>query len=160
MSSAFPSANYDIRQAGNCYAVQANTGAIFHLMRVAEHGLRALARDRRVRVPRGTVEFATWEEILKEIQKAVEAIDQYPRRDARDAQYEFYHGAMMEFRSFKNVWRNTRMHTRGPSNEDDERREAERVMQRVGDFMKILAAAISENKRTPIIWKRAYNRTA
>jgi hypothetical protein len=155
---AFPGAKYDIREAGNCFAVDCNTAAIFHLMRVAEHGLRALARDRGSTVPRGSIEFATWEEILKEVQKAVDAIDQYPKGEVRDAQYEFYHGAMMEFRSFKNVWRNTRMHTRGPSNEDDERREAGRVMQRVGDFMKILAMAISEKKRTPMIWKRAYNK--
>src|SRR6266481_8369805 len=47
---AFPSAEIDIKAAGNCLAADLDTAAIFHLMRVAEIGLRALARHLRVRV--------------------------------------------------------------------------------------------------------------
>ncbi len=50
--TAFPSAAFDIEQAGNCLAVEANMAAIYHLLRVAEHGLRALARDRRIEIPK------------------------------------------------------------------------------------------------------------
>jgi hypothetical protein len=159
VSKGFPSARYDIREAGNCFAVDCNTASIFHLTRVAEHGLRALARDRRVKIPKGPVELATWEQIIKQLEDAELAIQGYPKTLAREAQFEFYHGAMMEFRSFKNIWRNRYFHTRAGFKEDDERREADRVMQRVGDFMRILATAISEKKRTPMIWKRAYNKS-
>jgi hypothetical protein len=159
VSKAFPSARYDLREAGNCYAVDCNTAAIFHLMRVSEYGLRALARDRRVTVPSGVLELATWEQIIKSLEEAELAIQKYTKTIAREAQFEFYHGVMMEFRSFKNIWRNRYSHTRAGFTEDDEGREADRVMQRVGDFMKRLATVISEKKRTPIIWKRAYNKS-
>ena len=47
--SAFPSARDDIYSAVDCYALQHNTASIFHSMRVAERGLRALAKERELR---------------------------------------------------------------------------------------------------------------
>jgi hypothetical protein len=47
-ADAFPSAGSDILDALRCMALELNTAAVFHLMRVAEFGLRALARDRGV----------------------------------------------------------------------------------------------------------------
>jgi hypothetical protein len=44
----FPEARNDIRNAGNCLAASLPDAAVFHLMRVAEHGLRALARKIKV----------------------------------------------------------------------------------------------------------------
>src|SRR3989337_1503269 len=41
VAMAFPSANSDLKSAGNCLAVGCDTAAVFHLMRVAELGLRA-----------------------------------------------------------------------------------------------------------------------
>jgi len=157
VSKAFPKAIYDMCQAGNCFAVDANTATIFHLMRVAEHGLRALAYDRRIKVPKKPFDLATWDEIIRKLEGAEEDIRNYPTSHAREAQYRFYHGAMMDARSFKNIWRNPYMHTRAGLNEDDDRREAERIMARVREFMQILATVFAKRKRTPNIWKRAYN---
>src|SRR5208282_5491043 len=39
----FPPARDDIKDAGNCYAASLYTACVFHLMRVAELGLRAIA---------------------------------------------------------------------------------------------------------------------
>lgn len=153
VSEQFPSARYDIREAGNCFAVDANTAAIFHLMRVAEYGLRALAYDRRVKVQKGPFDLATWEDLIKELERAENAIHGYKKTHAREAQFKFYHGVMMEVRSFKNIWRNPYAHTRAGFKEDDERKEAKRVMERVGDFMKMLSTRIAEGTRTPLIWK-------
>src|SRR5436309_10023407 len=50
VSQAFPSAWEDIRDAGNCIAADLHTAAVFHLMRVGELGMRALARHLRVKV--------------------------------------------------------------------------------------------------------------
>ena len=98
--AAFPSAGDDIREAGNCLAVQCSTGAVFHLMRIAEYGLRALAYDRRVAIPKKLpIDLATWEDIIKQLEKAEDAIRGFPRTIAREAQYDFYHGAMMEFKA-------------------------------------------------------------
>jgi len=150
--SAFPSAREDIKAAGNCLAAECSTAAVFHLMRVAEYGLRALARDRRIqKLPKGPapIELATWEEIIRELEKAETAIQGYPKTLAREAQFDFYHGAMMQFKRFKNIFRNRVMHAR----EDFGRTEAMGVYENVRDFMQTLARCISESKRTPVIWK-------
>jgi hypothetical protein len=147
---AFPSARPDIREAGNCIATDCGTAAIFHLMRVAEYGLRALAHDRRIVIPKKRpIELATWDSIIKELETAEQAIQQYPQTLAREKQFEFYHGANMEVKRFKNVFRNRVMHTR----EDYDQKQALSAHKHVGDFMTILASKISETRRTPMIWK-------
>jgi len=146
---AFPSAKDDIREAGNCLAAECTTSAVFHLMRVAEYGLRALAKDRRIKVPRGALELATWEDIIQRLETAEQKIQGYPKTLAREAQFEFYHGAMMEFKRFKNKFRNRLMHAR----DSYDRHQARSALDHVGDFMKILASRISESKRTPLTWK-------
>lgn len=148
--NAFPKAEVDIREAGNCLAAECNGGAVFHLMRIAEHGLRALARDRRVELSKGPIDLATWEDVIKLLEKAEQDVQGYPKTLAREAQFAFYHGAMIEFRAFKNVWRNRWFHTR---ENDCDRDLAHSVMVHVREFMKILASRISETKRTPVIWK-------
>ena len=42
---SFPSATNDLREAGNCLAADCNTAAVFHLMRVAEWGLKGVRRS-------------------------------------------------------------------------------------------------------------------
>ena len=151
VSTAFPNATDDICAAADCLAVECNTAAVFHLMRVAEYGLRALAYDRRVKVPRNRpLELATWEDIIRELEKAETAIQNYPKTLPREAQYVFYHGAMMEFRAFKNKFRNRLMHARESAYDRD---EAHSAFERVRSFMQILSERISEGKRTPKIWK-------
>jgi hypothetical protein len=147
---AFPSARDDIREAGNCLAAECCTAAVFHLMRAAEYALRALAVDRRVKLRKNAIlDLATWEEIIKQLEGAEVAIQGYPKTLAREAQFDFYHGAMMEFKRFKNKFRNRIMHTR----DEYDRDQAHSAFVHVRDFMKILASRISETRKTPLIWK-------
>jgi hypothetical protein len=119
-------------------------------MRAAEYGLRALAWDRRVKIPKNKpIELASWEDIIKKLEEAEAAIQDYPRTLAREAQFVFYHGAMMEFKRFKNKFRNRIMHTR----EDYDTHQAQSAFTHVREFMIILSSRISEAKRAPIIWK-------
>ena len=156
VSEAFPSAKPDISEAGNCLATKCSTAAVFHLMRVAEFGLRALARDRRVVIPKKLpLALATWEDIIKQLENAEDAIRNYPKTIAREAQYEFYHGAMMEFKRFKNKFRNVVMHNRDMYDDG----EAMSAFNHVKSFMAILSSAISERKRTPVVWKRNWSAT-
>ena len=151
VSSGFPSAKRDIQDAGNCLAAECWSASVFHLMRVAEYGLRVLAKDRRVTVPKKPVlDLATWEDIIKQLEISEQAIQQCPATLAREKQFEFYHGAMMEYKRFKNMFRNRIMHTR----EDYDRDQANGAFVHVRDFMNILASRISEKKRTPVIWNR------
>ena len=122
-------------------------------MRVAEYGLRALAYDRRVKLPKNKpLALATWEDVIRELEKTESAIQSYPKTHAREVQFEFYHKAMMELRAFKNTWRNRFSHTRNEGAPD--RDQAHSVVIHVREFMTMLASRIGENKRTPIIWKR------
>ncbi len=82
-------------------------------MRAAECELRARAADRKVEVPKGTpLQLATWEQMLIGLESAESAIQNFPKTAAREAQFEFYHGAMMELKRFKNKFRNAVMHSR------------------------------------------------
>lgn len=149
VAAAFPSAASDIKQAGNCLAAECPTAAVFHLMRAAEYALRALAADRQISLPKNRIlDLATWEDMLRQLEIAEQAIQGYPQTHARERQYEFYHGAMMEFKRFKNVFRNSVMHTR----EEYDRDEARSAVAHVRAFMNILAGEISEQKTTPTIW--------
>lgn len=150
VTKAFPSAAEDIRSTGNCLAAECPTAAVFHAMRTAEHGLRALAYDRHVLLPRHRpIVLATWEEVLRELQSAESEIQNYPKTLAREAQYEFFHDALLQVRAFKNAFRNQVMHTR----KTYDRGQALRVVEQVRDFMQGLARHISENKRTPRQWR-------
>jgi CYTH domain-containing protein len=147
---AFSSARFDIKEAGNCFAVECWTAAVFHLMRVAEHGLRALARDRRIRLPKkAEITLATWEDLIRQLEDAESAIQKYPKTLAREAQLRFYHGVMMELRALKNKFRNPAMHTRGAYDVHD----ASSALGHVSKLMQTLSRRISEKKRTPVVWK-------
>ena len=151
LEDAFPSAMRDLNEAANCLAVECPTACVFHAMRAAEVALRALAWDRRITIPRKRqIEFATWEEIIKQLETAESEIRNYPQTAAREAQFVFYHAAMMEFRAFKNIFRNPGMHSRGRFNRD----EAKSALHHVHDFMRMLAPRIGEGRRTPKVWKR------
>ena len=67
---------------------------------------------------------------------------------AREEQYEFYHGAMIELKRFKNKFRNSVMHTRDRYNRDD----AQSAFAHVKVFMELLATRISETTSMPKIW--------
>ena len=73
VSAAFPSAQPEIQDAGNCLAADLHTAAVFHLMRAVEHGLRALARRFKVRLGQ-PLEYACWEHVIR----AAEKKDQQP----------------------------------------------------------------------------------
>jgi hypothetical protein len=150
VSREFQSAASDIRDAGNCLAADCPTGAVFHLMRVAEYGLRALAHDRRVKLDKKKpIDLATWEDLLKKLEDAEDAIRNFPKTHAREAQFNFFHGANMEVKRFKGKFRNRVMHSRDSYDRD----EAMSAFNHVKAFMEILASRISERTRTPIIWK-------
>jgi hypothetical protein len=150
VSGAFPSAEADIREAGNCLAAECNTAAVFHLMRVAEVGLRALARDRRVRLPRKEpLDLAAWDTIIAELEAAGEAIRNYPKTVAQSAQYAFHHGALTQFLQFRDAFRDQLTHARQQFGAD----QAMKIFEDVRTFMQTLAARISEGSRTPLVWK-------
>jgi hypothetical protein len=150
VDKAFPSAKIDISEAGYCLSVEANTAAVYHLMCAVEHGLRALARDRRVSFLKGPLALQQWGEILRELEKKVSNIDNWPKSMAREAASEFFNKAMKDCASFNGAYRRHIAHAR----RHYDRHEALSVMTHVRSFMQHLSTKISEKKKTPVVWKR------
>jgi hypothetical protein len=90
VSAAFPSAQPEIKDAGNCLAADLHTAAVFHLMRAVEVGLRAFAKKLRVTKVKTTIpiELGTWEEIIKALETKVNG--SFPRTKRGQADADFY----------------------------------------------------------------------
>ena len=156
----FQGAQYDIKEAGNCLAADLYTAAVFHLMRVAEIGMRALARRLRVKivkqkrekrcpkcnaviakagVPTTTpIDYALWDEVLQELKKRVEFLENSKKGPRRTRDFKIYHELLDDLQKFKNVDRNELMHTRRSYGED----EAMVVFNSVRRFMVTLSGRI------------------
>jgi hypothetical protein len=144
---SFPSVQYEVDEAIDCYAMEHNTAAVFHLMRVAEYGLRALCRERGVTFPKKPLEWATWQDMLGQIEsKARGQWGGATPGHAKDAALSFYIGAIGQFHAFKDTYRNAVMHVRKQYDEH----EAMRAINQVRDFMNGLSVKISEKTRSPI----------
>jgi hypothetical protein len=145
-AGAFPSIRTDIDSGLDCYAIGHYPASIFQMMRVAEIGMRALAREREVSFPKHPLEWAEWENIIDQIEsKARAATAGKSRGPERDAARSFYTAAVAQLRAFKEI-RNRIMHGRGCVDELD----AQRAINQVRDFMNGLSAKIGEKTRRPI----------
>lgn len=144
----FRSAEKDIDSARMCFAVDENTACVFHLMRVAEIGLRALARERHVKIPKKPLEWAAWQEILTHLGKKVDEIGRRKPGPTKDAALIFYQGCLGEFGAFKDTYRNVVMHVRKTYDEH----EAASALLHVREFMVRLSARLEENDKKAIRW--------
>jgi hypothetical protein len=151
VKTAFPSAASDIREAGNCLAVDCGTAAVFYLMRAVEWGLRSFCAhlgiknikkskkpgDKRL-VP---IAYSQWERILEDARGRVDAkIDKLrPGKTKQEAQ-EFYYPLLQDLRGFKDAWRNHVMHTRAVYTVKD----SEAIMDHVKGFLERLSTKVSE----------------
>ena len=128
VSSVFPSATYDISEAGSCLAVERWTACVFHLMRALEHGLHAMAES--LGVP-GDCSVEQWKVIIDRIEKRIKQIDDGKRFPDKQAILQRYSEAAADFRYFKNAWRNHVSHVK----EKYGKRDATRIFEHVRSFM-------------------------
>jgi hypothetical protein len=149
VATNFRSTLPDFTEAVRCLVLCRSTACIFHSMRVAEIGLRALARERRIKLKKGPLEWAEWSELIREISKQVEDIGlRNPKGPQKDKFLGFFRGTLNEFEGFKDEYRNNVMHTR----EMYESADAERVFGRVSEFMRKLASTIDERGHKRFRW--------
>lgn len=138
----FPGASADIREVGNCLAMEFPTAAVFHLMRVAEYGLRALAKKLRVRLThaglRHPVEFADWEKVITGIKNEISKARALGPGPKRQTKLEIFSDAADHCVYMKDIWRNNVSHARSPYNDT----EAIAVLERVREFMMLLATKL------------------
>lgn len=141
-----PDAKEDSQRAVDCYALEQDTACVFHLMRVAEFGLRALAKKLRVKLTsKGQfcpLEFAEWEKVIITLKNQIDAARKLPAGPKRQAQLAFYSDAADHCTFMKDIWRNNVSHARQPYKDA----EALAVLERVRDFMKFIAEHLPEPK--------------
>jgi hypothetical protein len=133
--SNFSSAVPDFAEAGICYAVHRHTACVFHCMRAAEKGLRALAVDLQVpfKVP---FEYENWQNVIEMAEKAIRGLEQtLPKGVSKSEKLQFYSEAATQFFYFKNAWRNHVAHAR----DSYDAVQAKTILAHVEQFMNHLA---------------------
>ena len=134
VAANFLSACQDIADAGSCYALEQDTACVMHLMRVLESGLTVMAKEFGVDTSR-----AQWHKIISDIEDALVALGPSDGSDWKDRK-EFFSPACMEFRYFKDAWRNHVMHSRARYNAS----ESKRILDHTKDFMEHLSKRLHE----------------
>lgn len=136
VEEVFPDVLVDVRAAARCLAYDEWTAAVFHLMRVLEKGLHDLAR--RLEVPMADhIEYEQWHVVIDQITSTIERMKVLPKSPEKSQQMQVLSDAAVQFRLFKEAWRDHVSHSR--TNYDE--READRIWAGVRDFMQALAAA-------------------
>ena len=136
----FPEIETDLIHAGECYAFEQNTACVFHLMRVAEYGLRNIAaslhvtpKDKKKNIP---IEYATWDKVISGINSKIAAARLLPHGKRKAKKLQFYSNAAENCSYLRDLWRNDVAHARKEYNEG----EAFGVFNRVRDFMHLLSS--------------------
>ncbi|MES2391611.1 MAG: hypothetical protein V4555_08220 [Acidobacteriota bacterium] len=121
----FPGMEYDIREAGNCYAASRSTACVFHLMRVMEMAVQVFGRKLGVEF----TDTKDWHNIVEQTAKAVQALSGKAQETATLSQVAAHLYAV------KKAWRNRVMHPHERYSMD----EAKDLLSHVEAFMKALA---------------------
>jgi hypothetical protein len=140
--NTFPAARYDVQEAGNAIAFEMYTASVFHLMRVAEHGLRRLAKRLRVTLTDKEkflpLDYADWDKVITGIRGRLADARKLARGPQKQARLEMYSNAADHCEYMKDIWRNTTSHARKaylPS-------ESLQSKDRVEAFMQFLAESL------------------
>lgn len=131
VTSKFQSIKDDIYAGVDLWALGHSTASVFHMMRVLEHGLKALSNN--VGIIYST---QNWYNIINEISSNISEQEKLlPRGDAKAARLQFLSEAAKEFVYFKDGWRNYVSHAKCIYDEH----QARSVMEHVRQFMTALS---------------------
>ncbi|MBI3496076.1 MAG: HEPN domain-containing protein [Proteobacteria bacterium] len=144
LKTKFPVASKEIAASGDCLAVGSYTATVFHAMRAAEIGLRALARTLKVSFP-SSLDLENWKNIIDQIESKIKGMEQLTKSKKKVADLKFYSEAAAQFRYFREAWRNHVMHTR----ENYQEGQALDVFNHVHGFFLTLSTRLEEPKRSP-----------
>ena len=149
---AFPSSRREIERGIDCYALGDHVGCVFHMMRVAELGLRTIARERGItslgkKKPK-PIEWGTWQEVFDAIEGQLKAVRQARAGSKRDLALSFYDTALSDLRTLRGLYRDPTMHFR----ETYDQGEAYSAVFRVKSLMGALATKLGEANTRKIRW--------
>jgi len=88
----------------------------FHIMRIAELGLRAIARERGIKKVGSKrnkpLEWGTWKDVLDAIRDHIKVIQGKPPGPRRDVALAFYENSLDKMRFMQGLYRDPTMHFR------------------------------------------------
>jgi hypothetical protein len=128
VNAKFPKIQFDMVEAGNCFAMGRGTACVFHLMRIMEVGVQEFGRKLGVSL----VHEKNWQNILDETNKAIRALSTKAAGTVEMSQ------ASANLYSVKLAWRNEVMHP----NDKYTLEEAKNLIGQVSLFMKQLAEIV------------------
>jgi len=136
VAEKFPSTANDIEEAAKCFAFGRSTACVFHLMRVLESGLRAIARKVNFPVDSGAGR-PDWQPMLNKLE--AELRKDYKEREFK-GDHDFLAGVVAHFGNIKIAWRNRVMHVESKYDEE----QALAIYNATKGFMQHLASQIGE----------------
>jgi hypothetical protein len=123
-----PSIQFDMIEAGNCYAAGRGTAAVFHLMRIMETGVQEFGTKLGVAI----ANEKNWQNILDEANKAIKALN------PKEPQTVALSQVSANLYAVKVAWRNEVMHPKDTYTLE----EADNLIRQVRTFMSQLVAVI------------------
>ncbi|WP_316201642.1 MULTISPECIES: hypothetical protein [unclassified Bradyrhizobium] len=130
VTEAFPNASADIKNAGNCIALQQPDACVFHLMRAMEVAVRSLGKRLRMTINPQT----TWRQLTGNMDAKIKAMPE--KTAAQKEKKNRWEEARVNLHQVGSVWRNNTMH---PAVSYD-RSQAMDIFNAVRVFMSALAA--------------------
>jgi hypothetical protein len=137
--NAFPSLRDEIRDAGQALGLGMHNAAVYHSMRIAEKGLRTLARHLKANVGAHPIDHAQWDAIIKALRKRLETMPG-PRSTKRQETLKLYGNLVLEAHAFKDAYRNHVSHSMVKYDE----LQAQGVLNHTAQFMQQLATRMHE----------------
>lgn len=134
VGNKFSGAAFDIEESGSCYATGRYTASVFHLMRVAEYGLDAIAKRVGYSDPR-----PGWEGVLKYIDAQLKT-ERDRMSDLFKGDLEFIGGISAHMHGVNLAWRRRVAHIERTYTKD----QAKRIYDATKGLMEHLAEKLSE----------------
>ena len=128
VNAKFPTIQFDVVEAGNCYATGRGTAVVFHLMRIMETGVQAFGTKLGVAL----ADEKNWQNILDEVNKAIKALPSKNPEIVKMSQ------ASANLYAVKLAWRNEVMHP----NDTYTLEEADNLIRQAKIFMEQLATIV------------------
>jgi hypothetical protein len=130
---------FELDEAAKCLALSRPTAAVFHLMRILEVGINAMAASLGIPDPVKPAE-RNWAVILRNIKTGID--QKWPNSaDQMAGDGLLFEALYASLDAVKNPWRNETMHVSGKYTDD----EAKHIFIAVGGFMRKLAARMDES---------------
>jgi hypothetical protein len=157
--ASFPSSRREIETGIDCYAMGDAPGCVFHMLRIAELGLRAMARDLGISTVRGNkpIEYAMWGEVIGAIRTAIDDLRTakgnkktmtVENRENREAAVAFYSAILGDMQALLALYRDRTMHFRDKYDNG----QAFSAMTRVKEMMMVMAGRLTEANPCKINW--------